>query len=129
MELVEDGMCFACGKLNASGLRLQFSFRPHEARTTFVPGKIHQGYSGIMHGGIMSTLLDEAMAWAALNMGLQVLTAELTVRFKKPVRIGDEIRIIGRLKDSHGKIVHAEAEARDSDDAILATATARLVRV
>ena len=66
MNLEDDHYCFVCGEENPSGLHLKFSANKGKIQTEFIPRKIHQGYKNIVHGGIISTLLDEAMVKAAL---------------------------------------------------------------
>ena len=68
----------------------QFSLQDGKVLTEFIPQKIHQGYKDIIHGGLISTLLDEAMVKAALMQGMPAVTAEITVRFKNPLMVGEK---------------------------------------
>ena len=62
MKLRDEGKCFACGPNNPIGLKLDFQFSGDSYVAKFTPSAQYQGYDGITHGGIVSTLLDEAMA-------------------------------------------------------------------
>ena len=66
----ERDMCFVCGPKNPVGLKVSFNWDGKVARAEFTPNRSHQGWSGVVHGGIISCLLDEAMSWAALFDGV-----------------------------------------------------------
>ena len=94
MELEFSDMCFGCGKKNECGLRLDISYSGGRAESKTVFREIFQGWNGIVHGGIITTAIDEVMAYAVGSAtGKTGVTAELTIRFKKPVRIGEEYEI------------------------------------
>ena len=82
MKLIDDNYCFVCGKKNPIGLKLDFSFDGKTITTEFVPQKEHQGYFNIVHGGIISTLLDEAMVKLAIEMGMPAVTARMDIRLQ-----------------------------------------------
>ncbi|MGH3085619.1 MAG: PaaI family thioesterase, partial [Gaiellaceae bacterium] len=65
-----DHWCFACGRLNDSGLHLDFDVARGRAETSCVPQRRHQGYDGTVHGGIVTALLDETMGWAIFHQGI-----------------------------------------------------------
>ena len=127
--LSTDDRCFACGKNNASGLRLDFTYSEDglSAETVFKPGEIHQGWQGIVHGGMIMTVLDEVMAKAAVHTGLQVVTAEMTVKLKQPARTGEPLRCRGTISEVKKKIVYARASAFRPEGSLIAEATAKLV--
>ena len=134
MNLNDDLFCFACGDKNTDGLQLKFSYpQPGTCLAEFVPEKKYQGWKGILHGGIISTLLDEAMAHAVGGVegeggASEAVTAELTVRFKKPVRIGSKIVLSGKVEKDNAKIVEASSEITDETGLVLASARGKLVR-
>jgi uncharacterized protein (TIGR00369 family) len=134
IKLNDDHFCFACGRNNPNGLQLKFTYpQPGTCRAEFVPGQKYQGWSGILHGGIISTLLDEALAHAVGGAeggggASGAVTAELTVRFKKPVRIGSKIILSGKVEKDNGKIVEASSEITDETGMVLACARGKLVR-
>lgn len=127
--LSTDDRCFVCGKNNAGGLRLDFSYSGDglSAETVFLPGEEYQGWQGIVHGGMIMTVLDEVMAKAAVHKGLQVVTAEMTVKLKQPAKTNEPLRCRGTLQEIKKRIVYARADAFREDGALIAEATAKLV--
>ncbi|MEO0198650.1 MAG: PaaI family thioesterase [candidate division WOR-3 bacterium] len=125
MNLLEyDNYCFACGKENPRGLKLNILKKGNEAIIEFTPDKSLQGFSNILHGGIIATLLDEAMAHAVSLSGYWGVTAKLEVKFKKIVEVGKTIVITGKLIELRDDWAIAEASIsyKNSNDP-LATAT------
>jgi len=96
--------CFACGKENPIGLQLTFSEKDDSYITTFIPGPQHQGYDGIMHGGLVSTILDEVMARYLYAKGFNAVTAKLEVRFRKPTPIGQQLTVTGKIAGKRGNM-------------------------
>lgn len=96
--------CFACGLNNPIGLKLKFSEQGDTYVANFVPGPEHQGYNGIMHGGLVSTLLDEIMAGYMYAKGFKAVTAKLEVRFRQPTPIGENLTISGWITGQRGKM-------------------------
>ncbi|WP_233487025.1 MULTISPECIES: PaaI family thioesterase [unclassified Halanaerobium] len=128
----EDKMCFACGEENPISLGLKFKkIDKNTVEAEFVPGKLYQGYDGIMHGGLVSTLLDEAMAYAVGARGVSAFTAEIKVRFKKAVKIGEKIKITGFYRDCYSKSIgtihFTEAEIKDEAGKVKAKAEAKFM--
>ena len=123
-----DRMCFACGSDNPIGLGLQFEFSgENKVKAEFIPGEVHQGFDGIMHGGLVSTLLDEAMAKVINMKGIRGVTAEMKTRFKHPVKIGINLVVSGILKDRYKKIIYTEAELKDTSGKLYARAEAKFM--
>ena len=90
--------CFVCGPDNLRGLRLVFEKEGDTVVTTFTPPLEYGGYGTILHGGVTSTLLDEAMAWAVYGLLNRLsLTTELQIRFLGPVRCGDALTVVGSI--------------------------------
>jgi acyl-coenzyme A thioesterase PaaI-like protein len=89
----------------------------------FRPGAQHTGYAERLHGGILSALLDECLAWAcAVERRRYCMTGELSLRFKVPARLGETIEITGRALASWGPYVRADGEARSPNGTLIATA-------
>ena len=98
MELSFSDMCFGCGKKNECGLRLDISYSGNRAESKKIFEERFQGWNGIVHGGIITAAIDEVMAYAVGSAtGKTGVTVELTVRFKKPVRIGEEYEIVAEV--------------------------------
>jgi uncharacterized protein (TIGR00369 family) len=96
----------------------------------FVPGLEHQGFDGVVHGGILSTLLDEAMAWATAAAGIWALTAEMHVRFRRPVRVGERIIVSAQVDSERSRLVTTSATLlAEVEGELKASATATFMRV
>jgi uncharacterized protein (TIGR00369 family) len=128
MQLSDDGYCFACGKKNSSGLRLDFRTEDGKAVAEFVPSKIHQGFKDIVHGGIIATVLDEAMVKVALSRGIKVLTAEIAVRFRSTLSVGDSSIVEAEVVKIGSRLIETAAWIRKSDNTVVAEAQAKLLR-
>ena len=122
-------MCFACGKENENGLHLDFSFSEQEKRieTTFVPSDIYQGWKGVLHGGIIATLVDESMAKLAQRLGFRVLTASLDIRFKSVAKTSDPLHVSAEIAKHSKKLLYTKAVATRSDGSVIAEAQARFM--
>ena len=130
-ELPHTRSCFVCGESNPSGLKLRFETDGQSVRTHFVPRKEHIGFEHTVHGGLISTLLDEIMVWAcAVRTRRFAFCAELNVRFLKPARPESEVLAVGELTaNRRGKIFEARAELKDAAGAVLATATGKYLPI
>ncbi len=128
----DDHFCFGCGRLNAHGLQLQFAVTPERdgVWAPFRPSRAHEGFAEIVHGGIVTAVLDEVMGWALFARGIWAVTATIEVKFRKPVAIDVATRAIGRIGRDRGRILQVSGELRrESDDLLLAQATGSFVRV
>jgi acyl-coenzyme A thioesterase PaaI-like protein len=123
MGMQADNYCFACGRENPIGLRLHFEKTPDGVITEFTPTREYQGFVNTLHGGIISTLLDEAMAHAVIAKGHMAVTARMELKFKKPVEIGKEIYLRGQVLLEKGKLLKTSGEIEQNGE-IKATALA-----
>ncbi|MCS7287008.1 MAG: PaaI family thioesterase [Anaerolineae bacterium] len=114
--------CFGCGKSNPIGLKLRFKNEEGTARCEFIPGPEHQGWPGVVHGGILSTVLDEALGWAALFHGKKTVTGKLEIRFRKPAKIKEPLHIESKITRDRGRFLIAEASAKDCEGNVIAEA-------
>lgn len=125
--LANEG-CFGCGPGNGIGFHLEFEHAGDAGVVAhFTPGLEHQGWDGIMHGGLVSTLLDEAMAWAAAASTRIYLTARMEVRYREPVRIGTPLLVRGWLTRDRRRTLETRAEVQTLSGDVLAEATALYV--
>ena len=132
INFVNEHNCFGCGTLNLHGLQLILHNDDggNGVWTTFTPDRRFEGYGGMIHGGIISTVLDEVMAWSLYRIGAWGVTAEMQVKFRKPVRVGEETRATGRIVRDRGRIYELTGEIRRAaDHVLLAEATGTFVRV
>ncbi len=120
--------CFACGSLNVQGLGLELHAEADTCWTELTLPERFQGWDGIAHGGIVTTILDEVMAWALVDHDVWGLTARMQVDFKRPVRIGCPIRAEGRVMEVRRRIVTAAGRILDRETGeVLATSEATYV--
>ena len=123
--------CFVCGLNNPAGLRLDFETDESVVRTEFIPGPEHAGFKETLHGGIISTVLDEVMVWVCGVRGKRfTYCAELNVRFLKPARAGHALTAEGALVSNRGnRLFEAKAELRDPQGKVLAMATGKYLPI
>jgi acyl-coenzyme A thioesterase PaaI-like protein len=115
--------CFACGSLNRHGLGLLLHVEPRRSWTELVLDERFEGWAGMAHGGIISTILDEVMAWSLVGEDNWGVTARLSVDFRRPVPVGSRIRADGEIATSRRRIVETTAKLIRLDDGeVLATA-------
>lgn len=111
-----QSVCFVCGQDNPSGLQIRFQKQEDGTITaTWVPGSQWEGFHGIVHGGLVSTVLDEAMSKAVTESGCESLTAELRVRFRRPVISGGTFLIRGWVVDRKKRLIETEATLTAAD--------------
>ncbi len=105
----DDRYCFVCGERNPFGLQLEPVGKDGKGTILWSPEKRHQGYSGVVHGGLISTLLDEAMAYAGMSVVGFCATAGISVKFMKPVQTGETVRVEAELVERRGPILKLKA--------------------
>ncbi len=120
--------CFVCGPDNPIGLHLTFRLEDGACVSEFTPGENHQGYPGVIHGGMLYAALDDVMAnWLYLR-GARAYTARCEIRYRRPAREGEQLLLEGRQTARKRKLVEMEGTAkRASDGEVVATATATFV--
>lgn len=110
LEARPQSACFACGPQNPHGLGLRFSALEDQSVTAewkVAPG--FEGFEGILHGGIVATVLDEAMAKAVVRRGWHALTAELRLRFRKHIDTGETVQIRGWVVERRKRLIVTQA--------------------
>lgn len=128
MERTRDNMCFGCGEDNPMGLHLHFRTDENGCYTSFVPQPMHQSYDGRMHGGLISTLLDETMGnYPYMYEHKVAYTARLEVRFRQPVRIGERIQVITKVKRRKGQLLEMTGQVVREDGTVAAEADGKLM--
>ncbi len=126
MILEDDHYCFICGKQNPGGLNLVFSFHDGKASAEFTLQKKFQGYKDIVHGGIVTAILDEAMVKAVLAQGIRAVTAEITVRFRNPLHTDEKAVVDAEIVKKREKLVEAKAHIRGHDSRAIAEGKGKL---
>jgi uncharacterized protein (TIGR00369 family) len=118
--------CFGCGTDNPTGLHLQVEFGNGRAECRVTLPEERAGWPGVAHGGIVTTLLDEVMCYA-IGPSQRVYTAELTVRYLKPVPTGAAVRAIATHTGGRGRLRLATGRIEDGAGTPLARAEGKFV--
>ncbi len=131
MKLIADNKCFVCGRENPSGLQIPFKVDKENKTITceFTPGPEYQGFKGITHGGIIATLLDEAMVRLAFDLGIYAVTASIEVRYINPLMSGEKVHVSASITKEAKKLLEAKAEAHTPDGKRVAKAEAKLIKM
>ena len=106
-------MCFVCGLKNNSGLHASFfEVESNQLVALFTPCEEHQGYPGRLHGGLAATILDETIG-RAMNIDQNEIwgvTVEFNIRYKKPVPLDTELRVVGRITNENRRLFEGTGE-------------------
>ena len=122
-------LCFGCGSENPQGLGLRFRLEDGRAVADFTPPSHLQGYPGRVHGGVVASMLDEAMGWAVYGQGVWAMTVRLTTRLRRPVWLGEPVTVSGWVTRDRGRFVELRSELRSSGGTVLAEAEGVFARV
>jgi len=123
-------MCFVCGRDNPIGLHMHF-YRDGDGcvYADYVPRDEHQGYPGVMHGGLLTTMLDELIGRTAIASDLWCMTAKLELRFRKPVPIGEPLKLKGEITKKSGRLLEGRGEIRLADGSLAVEAHGTYLRI
>jgi uncharacterized protein (TIGR00369 family) len=122
---LNEGFCFGCGCNNPIGLKLRFVKEGDAVKAEFTPDKAHQGWPGLLHGGILGCLLDEAMSNAVYATGNICLTASITIRQRQPIKVETPLVIIARITRFSKRIIETEGQVCLKDGTVVAESTAK----
>jgi len=121
-------MCFACGKDNPIGLRIEFHVDGDICTAEFTPDTNHVGWEDTVHGGIIYSALDDVTANVLYKKGLKAHTARCEIRYRQPTRVGETLKLKGWIEKQKGRLVVLKGEARrKADDAVVADCDARFM--
>jgi uncharacterized protein (TIGR00369 family) len=130
LHLPHTPNCVVCGPANRAGLHLQLHVDPAtgEISTTFTPAIEHTGFEGILHGGVLATVLDEALVWSAIWSSKHACVAgELNVRFRRPGLVGVTITCRARVTASRSRLIEATAELLDPHGQLIAEGSGKYI--
>jgi uncharacterized protein (TIGR00369 family) len=128
-KFLMDECCFACGPNNDHGLQLNITETTEGVEAVIKPPVWTQGYTKMIHGGIIATILDEMAVWAAYKKGYKSVTAELNIRIKKALSIDEEYRAVGKVTTVKHKLIQAQSEIMDISQQTMAFADVKLIRI
>ncbi|MGO0122091.1 PaaI family thioesterase [Desulfothermobacter acidiphilus] len=127
-SLTGGGWCFACGSDNPIGLKLRFFDDEDRVRAHFRVQQEHQGWPGIIHGGLLATLCDEAMAQWLWRRGILAFTGELRVRFRQEVAVGEDVVVEAWLQAQRGPLYLLAAQVLNPAGEPAVTAEGKFIR-
>ncbi len=107
--------CFVCGPQNPKGLRLSFAVTESGSTAQWVPKEGWESFQGVIHGGVVSAVLDEAMSKAIISKGYEALTAELKIRFRKKISVDEKLCVRGWMISVQKRKILAEASLTNLD--------------
>src|SRR5690606_29033584 len=114
---VDHDFCFACGALNPAGLQLVFVRDGDVLFTRFTPSQFHQGWRDVLHGGVQATVFDDLMSNCMFRIHRrQVVTAELSTRYRSPVPLDRELEFRAWLTDGRSPLWNLAADCRIHGD-------------
>ncbi len=126
-------LCFVCGLKNRFGIHAHFYItEEQELIALFTPSDEHQSYPGRLHGGIASAILDETIGRAILNKyetEVWGVTIDLNVKFKKPIPLNEELKVIGRITSENSRMFEGTGEIVLKNGEIAVTAQGKYLKV
>jgi acyl-coenzyme A thioesterase PaaI-like protein len=128
-EIAARRYCFGCGDLNSAGLKLEFRFEGDKAVADFLPQERHQGYPGLMHGGVTSAALDEAMGWAMYGLGVWAVTGKMEVKFRQPLPLHQKATVSGEVIRNRGRWLEMRGEIRNEEGTLMAESYGLFMRL
>jgi len=130
IELPHTRGCLVCGHDNPYGLHLHLKVDDESGTVScdFTPTIHHIGFEGIIHGGLLATVLDEAMVWAATWSGKRFCVAgEMNVRFRQSAAIGQPLYVTAAVTSARSRLIEAEGAIRDFSGKLLVESTGKYV--
>jgi len=127
-----SGKCIVCGLENELGLKAEFyELENGEVVAMFHPIEEHQSYPGRMHGGISSAILDETIGRAMLARDENIwgVTVELNLKYKKPVPLNEELKVVGRITKDSRRMFEGTGEILLSNGDIAVTAEGKYIKM
>lgn len=126
-------MCFVCGIENAFGLKSNFyELEDQQFMAVFKPAEEHQGYPGRLHGGIAATILDETIGRSIMVAGsddVWGVTIDFSLKYRKPVPLDEELRVLARVTSEKKRFFLAEGEIILADGSIAVTGQGKYLKL
>lgn len=132
MRVENNNHCFACGKENPIGLQVHPDIAPDgtQVKIECTPPDHFQGWANMVHGGILSTLLDEAITYVGIaNFDGPAVTAQLDIRFKSPARAGQKLFVTANRLKAGKRLIEVAAEIKLQDGTQIVEGTGKVMKV
>ncbi|MEZ4553036.1 MAG: PaaI family thioesterase [Dehalococcoidia bacterium] len=126
---LREHYCFGCGRHNPIGFHLVFEREGEDVVARYVPRPEDQGFPDVMHGGLLTLLLDEAMGWAMYADGVFAVTAKMEVRFRRAVGLAEALIARSRITRSRGRRIEVEAKLTNDAGEVLVESSALFMRM
>ncbi|HRC62940.1 MAG TPA: PaaI family thioesterase [Dehalococcoidia bacterium] len=126
---LREHYCFGCGRHNPIGFHLVFEREGDAVVARYDPRPEDQGFPEVMHGGLLSLLLDEAMGWAMYADGVFAVTAKMEVRFRRAVGLDAPVTARARIMRSRGRRIEVEASLTNEAGEVLVESSALFMRM
>jgi len=121
---------YVCGKDNPIGLKIKIFKEKNTVNAEFISEENHQGYKGIVHGGIVFSIMDEVMSRAAMvAKGIMTLTVEINIKYRKKIKIGDKIFFTAKMIKDFRRIIEVEGKAFSEDRILLVEAKGKFYEI
>jgi len=118
-DRTEYQRCFACGQRNPAGLQLVFWQEGRRIHAVFSPQERHQGFPGVLHGGVIASLLDETLGRTGALRREWLITGKLEIRYRRPAPIGERLHVWGEMARARpGAVEAVGAVERDSGELV-----------
>ena len=128
-----SSMCFVCGLANDFGLKSRFyELENNEIMAVFMPADEHQSYPGRLHGGVAAAILDETIGRAALKhkaSDFWGVTVDFSMKFRKPVPLDREIRVIARVTRENKRTFEGTGEIILTDNSVAVESEGRYLKM
>ncbi|HEX4795348.1 MAG TPA: PaaI family thioesterase [Humisphaera sp.] len=124
--------CIVCGRDNPHGLQLTLSVDPQsgEVVTEYTSRPHHIGFIGVIHGGVIATIVDEAMVWAATWAGKRFcVCGELNVRYRQIAPVNAAMKISAKIEAVRSRLIETTATVKGNDGTLYATASGKYVPI
>ena len=126
-EILQAKNCYVCGYDNPRGLNIPFYYQANAVTAKFTPDEAYCGFDGIVHGGILFALCDEAMMHLIWGSGLRAITAEVKMRFHRYARVGEEIEVSASFVSRSPRLIKAVSLLRRTGGEKIATAQGKFL--
>ncbi len=125
----ENNPCYGCGPDNPIGLKLKFRDEDGKAKAEFTPSVHHQGWQGVIHGGLICALLDEAMGYVTFFRDLRAVTAKMELRFRHPVKVGQRLLLSAEILNHRRNLINIIGKIEFEDGTVAAESKAVMFEV
>ncbi len=125
----DDHYCLCCGDKNPMGFKMKFHFEGEKLLSEATVPKEFQGFNGVVHGGVLGTLLDELMVNLYWLKGVKAVTVEYQVRLKAPCPTNETVLLSAWPVEEKRNLHYVAAMAKLTNGTVVAEATAKCMKI